>query len=270
MKNVVTILLMGLLAGCAMDGVQGQAGKAIETKSESGNDRVVACSHTDQPVYKFENFSDGHHYLFDRRGKLQASVNTKGGVLCGAFEIYNFSGTREYWGVLDDGGHVINGKYNEYTWHDEERGVRDMSEAEKQNVQSKLEKIMRTGIDKMNEAQKRNSRQNAEAKERENRKMLCYYALAAGHPVEGEEYIHDGKQLQVIQVADGCVLVQHKDAYSPVEVKMHGYLDIIVETSKKYVDDEMLMAGKYIYIGPWTYTTEGGQKSTISGFKEAE
>ena len=264
MKKLMLILAMGLLAGCATESVQGPAGgaqKPEETqKPERKKDDAIVCRHTDQPIYKFEKFSDGHHFLFDSDGKLQASVNTKYGVLRGAFEIYHFTGNREYWGILDAGGHVITGKYNRSSSDERSWDVRDMNVADKQNAQSRLVDIMRTGIDKMNEASGEDITVITTTQEMKN--SLRDYAHISEHPVVGEEYMHNGRNLQVFCLFDGGVLV--RDNVSS------RYLDIAVETTEKYVDDEMLMAGKYIYIGPWTYTTVENKQRTIRRFKQVE
>lgn len=265
MKKVLMIgALLTMCAGC-VTGVQEQSGG--EKKTGGRKDRVVKCSHTDQPIYKFENFPDGHHFLFGSDGKLLASVNTKDGVLCGEFEVYYYTGNREYWGVLDAGGHIIIGKHNSYAYSEERHfNVREMTVADKQNVQSRLEEIMRTGIDKMNEKQTASKVEIS----RDKAKQLIDYSQAGGHPVVGETYIHNGEELQVFQVFDEGVLVRNKSSISPVLTNMYGYLDIVVETTEKYVDDEMLMPGKYMYMGPWTYTTVEKKERTIRRFKQVE
>ena len=35
------------------------------------------CTHSDQPINVFNDFSDGHHFLYGKNSKLLASVETK-------------------------------------------------------------------------------------------------------------------------------------------------------------------------------------------------
>lgn len=268
MNKWAMMVLMGLLAGCIIDDVQRPDGAASEAKRERRRDKVKSCTHTDQPIYRFENFSDGHHFLFDEFGTLLASVNTKDKILVGEFTIYYNTGTREYWGVLDAGGHVISGKYNRSGYSQErEYALRDMTVADKQNAQTRLEQIMRTGIDKMNNRQDRHRAFPREAIEKI--KTLRDYAHESSHPAIGEVYVHNGERLRVFQLVEEGVLVQDREQMIYLG-NPDGYLDIMVETSEPYVDREMLKPGKYMYVGPWTYTTVDDSTRTIRRFKQVE
>ena len=78
------------------------------------------------------------------------------------------------------------------------------------------------------------------------------------HPIIDAVYRHDGSKLKVFQAL-------HDGAMVSSELFM---LDIVVGTSKGYVDGEMLRSGKYKYIGPYTYKTIEKKDRTIRHFKE--
>lgn len=234
---IVTITIAGVLAGCYSLPLY-----------------VPTCSHTDQPVYKFEKFTDGHHFLFGRNSKLAASVNTKGGVLSGKFEIYYSTGILKYWGMLDDGGHVVSGKYNESSLSFSDYDIRSMTIADEQNAQTELVNIMKTGIVKEAESgQDDDKTQNQESAV----PTLIDCTHSSFRPVIGTVYEHDGHHLRVFQVVEDGVMVS-------------GELDIFIETSHPHVTDEFLSAGQYEYIGPWTYRTIKEKLHTIRRFKQVE
>lgn len=215
---------------------------------------MLTCSHTDQPVYKFERFTDGHYFLFGRNSKLIASVNTKEGVLYGKFEIYYQTGILKSWGMLDAGGHVVSGNYNKNDSDFDNYYIRSMTVADQQNTQTELVNIMKTGIIKEAESgQDDDKTQNQESAV----PTLIDCTHSSFSPVIGNVYKHDGEFLQVFQVVEDGIMVR-------------GDLNIFVETSKQYVDDEMLSAGQYEYVGPWTYETIEKKHRTIRRFKQVD
>ena len=236
-QMVVTIAIAGILTGCYTLPLY-----------------VPTCSHTDQPVYKFERFSDGHHFLFGKDSTMVASVNTKGGVLCGKFEIYYSSGLLKYWGMLDDGGHVVSGKYNNYSLSFSDYNIRSMTIADEQNAQTELVRIMETGIVKAAE-----STPNCDDVTNQENAMptLRDCTDPSFGPTIGTIYEHDGRYLRVFQVIEDGVMVA-------------GELNIFVETVRNHVDDEMLSPGRYVYVGPWTYETIEKKLRTIRRFKQVE
>lgn len=215
---------------------------------------MLTCSHTDQPVYKFERFTDGHHFLFGRDSKLIASVNTKDGVLYGKFEIYYQTGILKYWGMLDAGGHVVSGNYNKHASDLDHYYIRSMTIADQQNAQTELVNIMKTGIVKEGEAGHNDgTAQNQES----DVPTLIDCTHSSFRPVIGTVYKHDGHHLRIFQVVEDGVMVS-------------GELYIFIETSQPHVTDEFLSAGQYKYIGPWTYETKNKNLRTIRRFKQVE
>lgn len=243
-----------------------------------------SCSHVDRPIYEFKNLSDGHHFVFSpRTAKLAASINTKDGYLAGKFEIYYDTGILKYWGMLDKRGHVISGRYNEYSGH---RSLGDghlMTVADEQNAQMELVGIMNTGIIREGVV-KTNEVSSIEMSQPRLRQMpqkptntvpiptLYDCAHSTFRPIVGSVYKHDGKGLQVFQSLDDSVMVTVKlDLDSARFIKeAQTKLDIIVETKMKYVDDELLASGTYEYVGPYTYETVNKETRTIRHFKQVE
>ena len=234
-----------------------------------------SCSHTDQPIYEFKNFSDGHHFVFSSRtAKLAASVNTKDGYLAGKFEIYYDSGILKYWGMLDKRGHVISGRYNEYSGHRSLGDGRLMTVADEQNAQMELVGIMNTGVvsegivkaegvSSMEMSQPRLRQMSQNPTDTVSVPTLYDCAHSTFRPAIGSVYKHDGKKLQVFQSLDDGVMV--KDEWDS-----RTTLAIIVETKMKYVDDELLASGTYEYVGPYTYETINKETRTIRHFKQVE
>ena len=226
------------------------------------------CTHNDQPIYSFDAIPDGHHYVFNKGdSKLAASVNIKDGYLSGKFEIYYRTGIFKYRGMLDTKGHVLSGDYNDYMLKLYESDIRSMTVADKQNAQTELLHLMRTGvINDINNAEEYQLRfvdmKDANEANDSSRKKpsLVDCVKSDSHPVIGEIYLHDGKRLEVFQVIDDGVMVR---GYA-------GDLDIVVTSGRGYVDGEMLAAGKYEYVGPYTYETIKKAMRTIRLFKEVE
>ena len=129
---------------------------------------------------------------------------------------------------------MVSGKYNDYSRSFSDYNIRSMTIADEQNAQTELVRIMETGIVKETE-----STQNGEdVGNQENTVPTlrdCTYPSFS--PVIGTVYEHDGRHLRVFQVVEYGVMVA-------------GELNIFVETSRKHVDDEMLSAGRYVYVGP--------------------
>ncbi len=254
MKMILTLIaIAGLCVGCET------LSTVIHSTSPTASG-TPECSHEGRKAYVFNDFADGHHYLFKcdyglSKGKsktLAASVNVKNGFLEGPFEIYYDTGVFKYKGMLDNRGHVVSGKYNDYKLKLYYSDVRDMTTADAQNAQTELVDIMQYGF-------------------REDEKTvqpLFNYIHSEFHPNAGTIYRHDGRYLKVFQVIDGAVMVS-------VEIgapawSSFGQLNFIVETSRKYVDGEMLAPGKYEYVGPYTYETIRKEERTIRHFKEVE
>lgn len=235
---LMMVVIAGLCVGC----------ETLPIQSGTPN-----CSHEGRKTYVFNDFANGHHHLFKcdygiSKGKsktLAAFVNVKDGFLEGPFEIYYDTGVFKYKGMLDNRGHVVSGKYNDFALKLYDWDVRDMTTADAQNAQAELVDIMQYGF-------------------REDEKTvqpLFNYIHSEFHPNTGTIYRHDGRYLKVFQVIDGAVMVS---GYSS------GQLNFIVETSRKYVDGEMLAPGKYEYVGPYTYETIEKEIRTIRHFKEVE
>ena len=257
MKTILMMIaIVGLCVGCeTLSTVE-----SITNPSGSIVNGTPNCSHEGRKTYAFDDFVDGHHYLFKydyriSKGKsktLAASVNVKDGFLEGPFEIYYDTGVFKYKGMLDNRGHVVSGKYNDFELKLHDWDVRDMTTADMQNAQAELVDIMQYGF-------------------REDEKVvqpLFNYIHSEFHPNAGTIYRHDGRYLKVFQVIDGAVMVS-VEMGAPAWSSF-GQLDFIVETSRKYVDGEMLAPGKYKYIGPYTYETVREEKRTIRHFKEVE
>ena len=234
-----------------------------------------SCSHVDRPIYEFKNLSDGHHFVFSpRTAKLAASINTKDGYLAGKFEIYYDTGILKYWGMLDKRGHVISGRYNEYSGHRSLGDGRLMTVADEQNAQMELVGIMNTGIIREGVV-KTNEVSSIEMSQPRLRQMpqkptntvpiptLYDCAHSTFRPIVGSVYKHDGKELQVFQSLDDGVMVKN-------EWDSRTALVIIVETKMKYVDDELLASGSYEYVGPYTYETVNKETRTIRHFKQVK
>lgn len=254
MKMILTLIaIAGLCVGCET------LSTVIHSTSLTASG-TPECSHEGRKAYVFNDFADGHHYLFKcdyglSKGKsktLAASVNVKDGFLEGPFEIYYDTGVFKYKGMLDNRGHVVSGKYNDFELKLNDWDVRDMTTADMQNAQAELVDIMQYGL-------------------REDEKViqpLFNYIHSEFHPNAGTIYRHDGRYLKVFQVIDGAVMVS-VEMGAPAWSSF-GQLDFIVETSRKYVDGEMLAPGKYKYVGPYTYGTVREDKRTIRHFKEVE
>ena len=240
-----------------------------------------SCSHTDQSIYEFKTFSDGHHFVFSpRTSKLAASVNTKDGFLTGKFEIYYDTGILKYWGMLDKRGHVVSGRYNEYSHHMSYDEGRSMTIADKQNAQTELVVIMQTGIVKegvtksegVSSSELHHLLDSQSPVVKDSVPTLFDCAHSTFRPVAGSVYRHDGKGLQVFQSLDDGVMVTVKldlDSARFME-EAQTKLDIVVETTMKYVDNELLALGKYEYVGPYTYETVNKEERTIRHFKQVE
>ena len=220
------------------------------------------CTHSDQPIHTFNDFSNGRHLLYGDDSKLLALVETKDGFLCGHFEIYHDTGVKKYWGSLDDRGHVISGKYNEFSVSD--LCARQMTVADMQNAQTELVHIMETGVRHTQTADVKNAQP---IKEKNQRFLLLDCARTDYHPVVGEIYEHDGKCLHVFQALEDAVMV---NAVNAPQISPYNRIDMIVVTGEDYVDDEMLLPGKYEYIGPYRYETIEKRKRTIRAFREVE
>ena len=220
-----------------------------------------SCSHTDQVAYQFKDFEDGHHFVFQDehhfvfRGntKLAASINTKDGYPQGKFEIYYDTGVLKYWGMLDVRGHVVSGAYNK-----RESGLslfskRRMTMADRQNAQTELCDIMRKGFQKTNVIQTNADvirSEDAIRDEKSESKLLLDCLNTAYHPSVGDVYQHDGKGLKVCRVIDGAVIVMVET--SSISDMLNSSI-IRIDTKIPYVDDEILRAGHYEYVGPYTY-----------------
>lgn len=87
------------------------------------------------------------------------------------------------------------------------------------------------------------------------------------HPVLGDVYEHNGKGLRVFQALNDAVMVEVSGEAAGL---LYDSINMIVKTSKGYVDDEMLRPGKYEYVGPYRYETIGNTKRTIRAFREVE
>ena len=88
----------------------------------------------------------------------------------------------------------------------------------------------------------------------------------------GGVYEHDGRRLKVFQAIEGGVLVCKEldfDSSDFKDVLFHS-MDVFIETSKGYVDNEMLASGQYEYVGPLTYETVEKQTRTIRRFKQVQ
>ena len=240
-----------------------------------------SCSHTEQPVYEFKNFSDGHHFVFSpRTAKLVASITTKDGYLAGKFEIYYDTGILKYWGMLDNRGHVASGRYNEYSHHMSYDEGRSMTVADKQNAQVELVNIMQNGIVKegiiksegVSSSELHHLLDSQSPADKNTVPTLFDCAHSTFRPVVGSVYRHDGKGLQVFQSLDDGVMVNVRldlDSARFIE-EAQTKLDIVVETKMKYVDNELLASGKYEYVGPYTYETINKETRTIRHFKQVE
>ncbi len=225
-----------------------------------------SCSHTDQPVFEFKNFDDGHHFLFHKDSSLAASVNTKTGYPQGKFEIYYNTGILKYWGMLDDRGHVVSGRYNTYGLSFDDYNIRKMTVADEQNAQTELDGILREGI-RRNDVRKPDALQVKTVTDKENVKLitesLFNCSQSTFHPVIGNVYQHDGKGLRIFQSIESAVMVK-------VDALALDRLDMRVDTKTAYVDGEMLKPGRYEYIGPYTYETIGKQVRTIRRFRQVK
>ena len=222
------------------------------------------CIHSDQPINVFNDFSDGHHFLYGKNSKLLASVETKDGLLSGQFEIYYDTGVKKYWGTLDNKGHVVSGRYNEFSVLDD-RG-RQMTVADMQNAQTELVHIMETGVRQKLTAY---VKEVQVAKDQENNQCLLLLDCARTdyHPVVGEIYEHDGKYLRVFQALEDGVMV---NAVAAPHISVFNCIDMVIETDEDYVDNELLLPGKYEYVGPYRYETINNKKRTIRAFREVE
>lgn len=233
------------------------------------------CSHSDQPVYTFKHLSDGHHFIFDSQGaKLTASVYTKNGCLSGRFEIYYSTGTLKYWGMLDSCGHVVSGSYNDTSTRMSDYNVRSMTVADEQNAQTELVEILKNGVIKTKTPNGGNVPNNDESSIPNQSAALTLFDCTHStiRPTIGSIYEHDGKGLQVFQAIEGAVMVNAKLDLNSSNIidTAQNRLNIIVETTMKYVDGEMLAPGKYEYTGPYKYETILEEKRTIRRFKQIE
>ena len=235
--KIIFVMAVALCIGC-------------ETLTEIGSPSV--CSHENMTVYRSNVFPDGQHYLF-KGGKLAGLANVKDGYAEGKFEIYYPTGIFKYKGSLDNRGHVISGKYNEYSSSESEYGIRKMTTADMQNAWLEL-------IDIIKHNESRCQQKSIEAKTVEEKKECSLFDCTNPefHPIIDMVYRHDGSKLKVFQVLNDGAMVSS-------ELFM---LDIVVETPKGYVDGEMLRPGKYKYIGPHTYETIEKKKRTIRHFQE--
>ena len=235
--KIIYVMAVALCVGC-------------ETLMEIGSPSV--CSHENMTVYRSNVFPDGQHYLF-KGGKLAGLANVKDGYAEGKFEIYYPTGIFKYKGSLDNRGHVISGKYNEYSSSESEYGIRKMTTADMQNAWLEL-------IDIIKHNESRCQQKFIEAKTVEEKKECSLFDCTNPefHPIIDMVYRHDGSKLKVFQALNDGAMVSS-------ELFM---LDIVVETPKGYVDGEMLRPGKYKYIGPHTYETIEKKKRTIRHFQE--
>jgi len=95
-----TILMMIAIAGLCVGYETLSTVEALTNPSGSIVNVTPNCSHEGRKTYAFDDFADGHHYLFKydyriSKGKsktLAASVNVKDGFLEGPFEIYYDTG----------------------------------------------------------------------------------------------------------------------------------------------------------------------------------
>lgn len=223
-----------------------------------------SCSHTDRPVFEFNNFDDGHHFVFRENSKLAASVNVKAGYLQGNFEVYYNTGILKYWGKLDSRGHIVSGKYNTDESSPDDWDIRGMTVADKQNAQLELYDLIQNGIRKMDATQIKTDMAKGG---NEMTESLFNCSKSTFHPLVGNIYQHDGKGLKIFQSIDGAVLVNVDVSASR---SIFDYLNMRIDTKVPYVDGEFLKPGRYEFIGPYTYETIKKQTRTIRRFKQVD
>lgn len=234
---------------------------------------IPDCTHENEPVLVNAKFKDGHHYFFKNDvssvrnilgdgtgGYCMASVNTKDGIAQGEFAIYYDTGNKKYSGILDRKGHVISGEYNKYSHSS--YGFESMTEANMQNCQVELDRILLECVERADIANSMNKSDKvgnpaAENVNAELSKLLLYAADLRNHPNVGEVFYHDGKRIKVLQVMSNFVLAQTYDLKT-----------IRVDSKDEYASGESLKSGEYKYVGTYSYETVSNRDLTVRRFKK--
>ena len=102
------------------------------------------------------------------------------------------------------------------------------------------------------------------------RYSLYQCAHSDAHPVVKVVYKHNGNSLQVFQVLKDGVLVTIAEPKPSYVYDNRWGLNIFVETSDEYVDNEFLRSGFYQYTGTYSYEAVNGSNRTVRRFKQLE